>query len=165
MAGLKRTRGNMPKRSNLGGAPPRKVYSALEKIGNAHIREHRKTVSSWTGEAPTFVKSITTGKTWTLTVSMAGSEVGKQKYIWIDRGTDAYNIYPKKGKMLRFQSPYFPATEPGVIGSKKASRGDNWNARESVRHPGIEARRFTETINDNLAEHDARLIKEAGLKV
>jgi hypothetical protein len=159
-----RKQGTLPKRSNLSG-PSQQQYHALSRIGTAHIREHRKTVSAWENETPTFVKNIvTTGNITELTVSLSGDPLGVQKYLWTDLGTEPHDINPTKpGGRLVFDTPYYPSTEPRIIASKKASRGSTRVVAEGVHHPGVEPRRFTETINNNLAEHDLRLVSEAGL--
>ena len=70
-----------------------------------------------------------------------------QVYLWVTRGTEAHNIYPKpenEMQLLVFYSPYHPSTTYRSFSSVKASTGDTKNRRPSVRHPGAKAREFEE---------------------
>ena len=166
-SGMTRVKGRLPKRSNQTGKATPRQYQALTKIGNAHIREHRKVVAAWENETPTFtMRIVETGAGTELTVMASGDQLGIQKYHWSDLGTPPHRIEAKNpsGRLV-FNAPYFPSTEPRVIASRKATRGTDQVVVEGVNHPGVEPRRFTETINQGLREHDARLIREAGIEI
>ena len=67
-------------------------------------------------------------------------------YGFVDDGTRAHIIMPKRSKYLSFRSGYRAKTRVGIIGSNPGGPfGDNVFTTQ-VNHPGFEGRKFTITI-------------------
>jgi len=76
-----------------------------------------------------------------------------QIYIWVSDGTEGpYPIYAgiytgKSDKtVLAFSSDFVPKTSPGIISAGPGRRGPVDTFVPHVMHPGIEARKFDESI-------------------
>lgn len=68
-------------------------------------------------------------------------------YIWVDNGTDGpYEIHAKKSPVLTFRPDSKPKTQPGRFTSMPGFAGSEWRSAESVMHPGITPRKFTEEV-------------------
>lgn len=82
-------------------------------------------------------------------------------WIFVDQGTRAHIIRPRRAKRLRFQGGYSARTRPGRahVGSGTASGDVIYSA--GVWHPGTEAREFTATILDKWRPAIAQVIREA----
>ena len=124
----------------------------LEVPARKLTNKHRAVVADW-NDAPTFSYRITVGeRSIRLTVFPKGA--ARQKYRWIDKGTQPYVIRPKNAKALRFQTGYSARTRPTArfgLGSGKANGG--WVSAKQVNHPGIAARGFSEKFaKDSLPE-------------
>jgi hypothetical protein len=77
-----------------------------------------------------------------------------QRYKWINDGTRVgmpkYPIVPHNPpKALAFPSQFIPKTFPGIIGSGAGFSGGDTQLRKGVMHPGVEPRKFAETIAKN----------------
>lgn len=72
---------------------------------------------------------------------------GERADVWemLNEGTPAHSITPRRG-FLQFRPGYRAATTPGSIQSRRAYRSGKPVYARRVAHPGIEARRFTESI-------------------
>lgn len=90
-------------------------------------------------------------------VDVAGT--AKKIFVYIDQGTGRYGpkkrpyvIEPKQpNKLLKFQKGYSPKTAPVArINVGTGQRSGGWVSKVRVIHPGIKARKFTETVSENL---------------
>lgn len=83
--------------------------------------------------------------------------------IWryVDEGTRAHAIRPRRAKRLRFQTGYSARTRPGRahVGNGTASGDVVYSA--GVWHPGTEAREFTKTIMDKWRKEIAQVVRDA----
>ena len=72
-------------------------------------------------------------------------------YRFVNDGTAPRLIFPKPsrgpGAKLRFKPGYTPATRSGSISSKRPVRSGAFVTAPYVRHPGIKAREFDDTIS------------------
>lgn len=95
---------------------------------------------------------------------------GKKIFGYIDQGTGLYGPKRKKyvikpkapNKVLKFQKGYKPKTAPVAqinVGPGKAS--GKWVRAVKVIHPGIKARKFTETVSKELKPSFDRRIDNA----
>lgn len=78
---------------------------------------------------------------------LPGQDEKAQVYIWVTRGTKPHDIYPRpenRSQKLVFYSPYYPSTKRRSFSSDQARTGGTLNRRDSVHHPGAEAREFEE---------------------
>lgn len=68
-------------------------------------------------------------------------------YTYVDEGTRPHDIAPKNKKVLVFNRGGRAKTQPGVIGSRKGSKGSQQVITPKVvKHPGTKARDFSGTI-------------------
>lgn len=68
-------------------------------------------------------------------------------YTYVDEGTKAHDIAPRNKKVLVFNRGGRAKTQPGVIGSRKGSKGSQQVITPKViHHPGTKARDFSGTI-------------------
>lgn len=65
---------------------------------------------------------------------------------YVDRGTRPHIIRSRSGKGLSFRSGYRAKTRPRTIGSTSGGALGDWVHAKAVRHPGTEARKFSEEI-------------------
>ena len=72
-------------------------------------------------------------------------------FVYVDEGTKGpYEIKAKRGKSLKFATGGKSKTFKGSLMSTAGMPGDSWHTAQSVTHPGIEAREFTEEIASRL---------------
>jgi hypothetical protein len=131
------------------------LYDGLEDIGKGMVKDFEKTTKTWKGAKPKFeFTSEVEPPGAALFVGPAGDNEGTQKYEWLNDGTRKnYPIpkFPKKGgKRLAFMTTGFsPKTRVRTIGSTAGSKaGPPMAFPVQVIHPGIEARKFDETIGE-----------------
>lgn len=90
---------------------------------------------------------------------------GKNAKIWqyVNEGTKAHLIFPRvRGTKLKFRTGYEAKTAPVAKVNAGGGRSTgNWVATEGVSHPGTEARKFTETFDDELKQVFRRRIEAA----
>ena len=116
------------------------VNTALDKVAKDVQADYKATYRTWTKVRPD--AKISTPRQGERKV-----EVTDKVYRYVDWGTRAHMIRPKRAKFLFFARSGFRAkTTPGVIGSGAGSRGVRDTFSKGVRHPGTKARLFTDTI-------------------
>ena len=141
---------------------PKKQFAAkkwLDKIASAQKRESVKhlrklfnqTVFGWSDKPSMGWSQTKTADEITLKIYATGSKSD----IWnlLNAGSPAHTIRPRKvGGFLRFRPGYRAATTPGSLQSRRAYRsGPVLSPVWEVKHPGFEARRFTELIAEQFA--------------
>jgi hypothetical protein len=67
-------------------------------------------------------------------------------YGFVDEGTKAHVILPKRSKYLAFSSGYKAKTRVGIIGSEPGGSFGESVFAAKVHHPGFPGRKFTITI-------------------
>jgi len=82
-------------------------------------------------------------------------------YGYVDDGTRAHIISPKRAKVLAFGSTYRPKTSVRVIGSTGGGKGGDIVHAMVVHHPGTDAREFTETIADKWEKQSPVIMQAA----
>jgi len=128
----------------------RALINATEAEGMFQQRELRKTVASWQGARPGF-DSLTSiaGGNLTVITGPTGSAEGIQKWTWLDEGTRAHMIRPRRAKRLRFRQGGFRAkTTVGKFtsGAGKPASGP-FRFSLGVRHPGTKARGWSALLS------------------
>jgi hypothetical protein len=68
-------------------------------------------------------------------------------YGWVDAGTKAHVILPKRSKYLSFSSGYKAKTRVGVIGSNEGGAFGSSVFAAAVHHPGFPGRKFIINIS------------------
>lgn len=150
----------------------REVRSELKKLGDEFgelaVAQHQGAVRNWQGKPKFAFRSLIDKRGLIVNVVVMGRFA--QRWHWIDKGTglhgprkQAYEIRPKRrGGVLRFQTGYQPKTLP--IGRANLVRGrptGPWRSAKVVIHPGIRARKFTETFRDELRPEFRRLAENS----
>lgn len=122
---------------------PMKLFAAVEEgldeAATGVQADFLKTVSGWSAEGS--FKFPITKKPWQRIIGTSS-----QKYGWVNKGTPAHTIVPKRGRFLVFSAGGKAKTTPRVIGSSRGSRGGKRIFARRVRHPGTKAREFDITI-------------------
>lgn len=119
------------------------------RIGKDMSKSMREDVATWKHK-PTFpVKVSSTTKKLVIDVTASGPNA--RIYEYVDQGTRAHNIFPRRaGGALRFKwggpGSYSPKTEPGRGGATRAYQSGKIVFFKKVRHPGIKARRFGRNV-------------------
>ena len=67
-------------------------------------------------------------------------------FAYLNYGTKAHVIRPKRARVLRFQSGYSAKTRPGFIGSSPGGASGDTVFAQSVNHPGTAPRGFDKII-------------------
>lgn len=132
----------VPKRLILSKSILKEVTAAVNSSLDVMQRDFARTTKSWDHKVTFEVnKAAMSGR------SLEGS-VGTDDDVfnWVDKGTRPHEIYPIAAEVLRFQGGYQSKTTPGVIGSHQGGSSGMFIYAESVHHPGIAARNFTDEI-------------------
>lgn len=98
------------------------------------------TTRTW-NHKPDFDITVTRGNDFTIT---AGTD--DRIYGWVDAGTKAHTILPKRSKYLRYSSGYRAKTRVGIIGSNPGGAFGSTVFSAKVRHPGFPGRKFIAKI-------------------
>lgn len=144
----------------------------MTRAANALELLHEQSVRGWSFEVR-FIKSISVTRNLiaALVRPDARTKAGKI-YTYVDKGTglhgprqQAYKI-PKfvtpDSKLLKFRTNYQPKTKP--VAKANAGPGTatgGWVTKQQVTHPGIEARKFSETYIERLSPSFKRRIDNA----
>lgn len=113
----------------------------MQKTAALALRDMESTTRTWEHK-PLFDVTITqNGKDYSVT---AGTD--DRIYGYVDAGTRAHVIEPKRSRYLRFQSGYRAKTRVGIIGSREGGPFGAQVFRARVYHPGFPGRKFTVKI-------------------
>lgn len=82
-------------------------------------------------------------------------------YAMLDVGTKPHMIRPKRGKVLRFMSPFRSKTLPNQIMSRAGSVGSNEVFSRGVRHPGTKPRNWSKVIAAKWREQAPIVVQRA----
>lgn len=138
------------------------LKTELEPVAKKLVTKFRRVVSDWNTK-PVFSYRITVSrKSIRLTVYPKGE--GRQRFLWVDQGTEPHIIRAKNVPFLRFQTDYSARTQPVA----KHHQGDgkaygDWRSAIQVNHPGTEARKFGETFKKDMLP-DFQDAKETAFK-
>lgn len=79
---------------------------------------------------------------------------------YVDAGTRAHWIVPRRAKALRFWTGGSPKTTPNALQSGAGRMGSNLVFSMRVWHPGIKPRRFTENIQKRAEKRNRSIIEK-----
>lgn len=116
--------------------------------GRRLVNKHKPVVSNWEGDKPTFSYRVTINP-GSVRVTVFPRGAGRQKYRWVDLGTKPYSISILFKKWLTFRYGHMAKTAPVAqfnVGTGGFSGG--WRKKKTVFHPGVRARKFSETFNE-----------------
>lgn len=139
-------KGIKPKR--LSSAKVREqILNALNAESKAIIAELNKTTATWKGAKPTFKAEVSyAGGDVVILVGPGGSTEGAQKWVWLDEGTKPHPIKAKNKPTLAFRTNFTPKTKVKTFSSGAGGSSPPWAFPKQVRHPGIDAREWSEEI-------------------
>lgn len=124
------------------GADYEKAFQQGAQRGAALVlRDLEVTVRTWTHK-PAFDVTITQSKGDYSVTAGTDSDI----YGFVDSGTKAHVIRPKRSKYLRFSSGYRAKTRVGIIGSQQGGAFGSDQFAAQVFHPGFPGRNFTKNI-------------------
>lgn len=153
------------------------LLNGIRKFGTKVKKRYRETTRTWETK-PKFETVVSLkgigGRKGPTAIVYTDSQI----YAWVDYGTGQWGprgtkyeiwagYYTGKSdkKLLAYPSVFEPKTEPGVIGSTAGYKGEVDTFRPYVLHPGIEPRRFTEIISEEMMpvfeEDMAQAMKDA----
>jgi len=87
--------------------------------------------------------------------------VADEIYAMLNEGTRAHDIKPKRGKLLRFRTPFRAKTVPNEIMSERGSRGNVTVWSRGVHHPGTKARNWDRVIGKKWQERIGDIFQRA----
>lgn len=123
----------------------RAVQVALDDTARAILKDFERTVKTWKRK-PEFYLS-TRFRVGSRNVEII---VGTDNIIYgyVNDGTRAHIIRPKRSKVLRFQSKYRSKTMPNQTFSRAGGGSGGFVFAQKVNHPGTKARNFDKVITD-----------------
>lgn len=86
-------------------------------------------------------------------------------YNFVDSGTRPHDISARGSKRLRYTAGGQPKTFVRDLQSRKGRKGGSVRFRRKVRHPGVEAREFSKTIQEKYDQEIPKRIDDAIEKV
>jgi hypothetical protein len=134
-----------------------KIFDALQRqIGPKMQKLFKQTVEGWS-DKPAFRQS---GHNWISEVAVR-VWTDSERYGWVNNGTPAHTITPRRGGMLRFRPGYAAGTRPRVLSSRAPRRFGNFISTQRVRHPGIEARDFDVEVSEQIYPEFVEAVNQA----
>ena len=122
------------------------LRKTLRAEGKIDKRMLQKTTATWKGTKPRF-KVIEKVSPQVLSVEVVPSGAGAKKWWWLQDGTKAHIIRPKKrGGRLFFRTGFKPKTKIGKLKSGRGQRGKNLVVAKQVRHPGTKPRLWLQRV-------------------
>jgi len=123
------------------------LLNALRKEGTVQKNLLKGTTKYWEGDKPTFVSEISlAGNDAVLLVGASGSTKGAEKWQYLDDGTKAYWVYPRRAKMLRFRPGHTSGSRPGTLDVKPSRSYGDYVYSRGHRVSGIKARGWTKVV-------------------
>lgn len=135
----------VPGKMARGSDYAREIERALQRHQEGTRRDLKATTHTWETVVVFHVKVERNGNDLAI-IAYTDNKI----YKFVNDGTHAHIIRPKKAKALRFQwggyGSYKAKTVPGKIGSRSGGATGDIVHATYVLHPGTEARKFTEAI-------------------
>ena len=128
----------------------------IQKTGPELRREFQKTVRTW-NDKPNFKQEHYFGVQVLWVKVFTYSTV----YRLVTTGADPHPIYPRRAKMLRFQTNFRPKTRARFIGSFAGGKSGPFISTPAVMHPGFEGRKFDTEIAEQYYDTFAEDVQEA----
>lgn len=135
------------------------LYDGMEQLGEDIREDFERTVKTWR-DKPTF-NPIHNKPLQRKNMIYVETMTEDLTYKFVVDGTKAHPITPRRAKMLRFPGTFLPKTVPGLIDSGSGFSGPPIEYRNSVQHPGVEARHFDRNIKDKQTENAKQIMSAA----
>jgi hypothetical protein len=113
------------------------LENSVDQTGNLILRDLQSTVRTWKTKVSFYVVIHKSGGEYAV---IAGTN--NLIYLFVDHGTKAHPIKPKRSKYLAFQSGYRAKTRPNIIGSQDGGAFGDTIFSKGVKHPGTKRRNF-----------------------
>lgn len=123
-----------------------KAYlDGVKKTGNRMADDFTKITRSWKGGGVPFIAKAKEQKTQITMEIRPLQPRSKEAQIWryLDEGTKAHEIRPRKAKALRFQTGYKAGSRPNSLNVGTSKKSGPEVFRKRVRHPGFAARNWS----------------------
>lgn len=130
----------------------RAITNALDGVAKAALIDFKVTTQTWKNK-PEFEITRTANSRIVSTDNVI--------YGYVNDGTRAHIIRPRRAKVLRIPQSSTPKTKPGVIGSGAGLRANAFFYSKAVRHPGTKARRFDRAIAKKWQREFANILQRA----
>lgn len=135
-----------------------------QKAAALVLSDLQATTKTW-NHKPTFDVTITRDKGDYIVAAGTDDKI----YGFVDAGTKAHVIKPKRSKYLRFLSGYRAKTRVGIIGSQPGGAFGSEVYAQSVNHPGFPGRKFTinilkrrqKTAEQEISQNVAKVVRKA----
>lgn len=111
-------------------------------------RQYEKTVVDW-DKKPVFEQNRARRRGQVIYGSV---DTDNEVFIYVDQGTRPHIITARRAPMLVFQTGYKAKTTPKRFRSRAGGKFGPYARKFSVRHPGTEARGWTEILADEIHE-------------
>lgn len=125
----------------------------MRKVGRLMQKDLNSCTDTWTHK-PEWELEVTLRDGPAVYLGLKGTSENNRIFRYVDKGTRPHEIWAgfwtgkSDHKTLAFPSVFTPKTTPGVIGSQAGSSGGATRFAVHVNHPGTEARRFTDTLQE-----------------
>jgi len=127
-------------------AAMRTLEKQLKTIEDQWRKALEQTTRTWK-DKPTFKVKLSKRRR----MYVVRSEVSDRRWIWIDQGTKAHTIVPRRrGGTLSFPSRFSPKTRPNSLRARRGFSGPPRVYTKRVRHPGITPRNWTPMLSRRL---------------
>lgn len=140
----------LPKKRNRANFTSFLIQGAKD-VADGVAADFRRTTSTWATKVTFQVKVSETPQAITFQVF-----TDNQIYAWVSRGTGAqgshaasanwYPIYPVNAKRIAYPGDFTPKTATGKLDALPGGKSGPMVIASHVRHPGIKARNFEETL-------------------
>jgi len=124
---------------------------ALDTLAEEAVKDFDATVATWKGKPDIRVQPTTN----TRQIYVIGNIYG-----YVDKGTAAHIIRPRRVRVLSFLGGYKSKTRPNVIGSSGGGASGPRVFAKYVNHPGNAPRNFSVTIAEKMQKRLAVYAKE-----
>lgn len=124
-------------------AARRELRAAAEETGRRVLNKHRDVVKSWS-QKPDFRLDIDVAPA-RIEILVTPRGRNKKRFRYVNEGTRAHIIRPRKTKALHFRTGHNPKTRPIAqynVGDGGSTGG--FVTAKQVKHPGTKPRKFTE---------------------
>ena len=130
-----------PPKMPTGEAYEKAIQKAVLKSAKLIIKDFQSTTRTWIHKPEFDITTTEQDGGYSIT---AGTD--DKIYGYVNNGTKAHAIRPKRSKYLRFSSGYKAKTRVGVIKSYTGGSFGNDVFSKGVMHPGFIGRRFDKAI-------------------
>ena len=130
------------KPGKLNDAAMRAVIEAeAVRVADDIEKDFKRTTKTWSRKVK-FAKIIALGKDKIEILVGSDDEI----YRYVNEGTQAHVILPKRYTHLRFKDTFTAKTQPGVVDARPGGSSGSDVYSRGVIHPGTQARNFDDAI-------------------